>query len=244
IPISPSSNMTLSISAVSSASGRSADAPAGPPPSASSVPSARAPSSAAGSSPARVSAAVSASSSGDDPSSPDSTTKRPAPAASTTRTASTSSARLGPRRPSGVPGVPGGAPGDPVGVVVTVRPGGEVVGVDDLRVPAGRRTATNRSCTGRQTVVHQQQPGVGDAHVARQGQSGGGALHRPARPYGGTVILPKERDPRFITIRRGGTLTDEDHRLLALWAATCAQHVLHFFEQAQPDDDRPHRAIE
>jgi hypothetical protein len=36
------------------------------------------------------------------------------------------------------------------------------------------------------------------------------------------VILPKDRDPRFITIRRGGTLTDADHRLLALWAAACA----------------------
>ena len=33
------------------------------------------------------------------------------------------------------------------------------------------------------------------------------------------MILPKKRDPRFITIRRGGTLTDSDHRLLALWAA-------------------------
>ena len=32
------------------------------------------------------------------------------------------------------------------------------------------------------------------------------------------MILPKDRDPRFITIRRGGTLTDSDHRLLALWA--------------------------
>src|SRR5258708_37696749 len=29
-----------------------------------------------------------------------------------------------------------------------------------------------------------------------------------ASPYGGTVILPKDRDPRLITIRRGGTLTD------------------------------------
>jgi hypothetical protein len=29
-------------------------------------------------------------------------------------------------------------------------------------------------------------------------------------------------DPRFITIRRGGTLTDTDHRLLALWAAAYA----------------------
>jgi len=34
-------------------------------------------------------------------------------------------------------------------------------------------------------------------------------------------ILPKERDPRLITVRRGGTLTDEHHRLLADWAS-CA----------------------
>lgn len=58
------------------------------------------------------------------------------------------------------------------------------------------------------------------------------------------MILPKERDPRFITIRRGGTLTDSDHRLLALWAAACAEHVLHHFEVAQPDDPRPRQAIE
>ena len=59
-----------------------------------------------------------------------------------------------------------------------------------------------------------------------------------------TPILPKERDPRLITVRRGGTLLDEDHHLLALWAASCAQHVLHHFEQVRPDDDRPRRAIE
>jgi hypothetical protein len=58
------------------------------------------------------------------------------------------------------------------------------------------------------------------------------------------VILPKVRDPRFITIRRGGTLTDADHRLLALWAATCAEHVLDLFESAQPEDPRPREAIE
>src|SRR5918993_2547638 len=61
---------------------------------------------------------------------------------------------------------------------------------------------------------------------------------------GATVILPKDRDPRFITIRRGGTLTDCDHRLLALWAATCAEHVLHLFESVQPSDPRPRQAIE
>jgi hypothetical protein len=58
------------------------------------------------------------------------------------------------------------------------------------------------------------------------------------------VILPKDRDPRFITIRRGGTLTDSDHRLLALWAAACAEHVLHLFESVQPADPRPRQAIE
>ncbi|MGH7862056.1 MAG: putative immunity protein [Candidatus Dormibacteraceae bacterium] len=57
------------------------------------------------------------------------------------------------------------------------------------------------------------------------------------------MILPKDRDPRFITIRRGGTLTDADHRLLALWAATCAEHVLHLFESVQPSDARPRQAI-
>jgi hypothetical protein len=58
------------------------------------------------------------------------------------------------------------------------------------------------------------------------------------------VILPKVRDPRLVTIRRGGTLTDADHHLLALWAAGCAEHVLHLFEAARPRDPRPRRAIE
>lgn len=57
------------------------------------------------------------------------------------------------------------------------------------------------------------------------------------------MILPKKRDPRFITIRRGGTLTDSDHHLLALWAAACAEHVLHLFEAVQPSDPRPRQAI-
>jgi hypothetical protein len=58
------------------------------------------------------------------------------------------------------------------------------------------------------------------------------------------MILPKVRDPRFVTTRRGGTLTDSDHHLLALWAASCAEHVLHIFETAQPEDPRPRQAIE
>ena len=57
------------------------------------------------------------------------------------------------------------------------------------------------------------------------------------------MILPDVRDPRFVTIRRGGTLTDSDHHLLALWAASCAEHVLHLFESARPEDPRPRDAI-
>ena len=58
------------------------------------------------------------------------------------------------------------------------------------------------------------------------------------------MILPKQRDPRFITLRRGGTLTDADHHLLAVWAAACAEHVLLLFEAAKPLDARPRHAIE
>jgi hypothetical protein len=58
------------------------------------------------------------------------------------------------------------------------------------------------------------------------------------------VILPKVRDPRLITIRRGGTLEDADHHLLAVWAADCAEHVLSLFEVVRPHDGRPRRAIE
>jgi immunity protein 5 of polymorphic toxin system len=57
------------------------------------------------------------------------------------------------------------------------------------------------------------------------------------------VILTKVRDPRLITVRRGGSLQDRDHHLLALWAASCAMHVLYLFED-QSADDRPRRAIE
>jgi hypothetical protein len=57
-------------------------------------------------------------------------------------------------------------------------------------------------------------------------------------------ILPTERDPRLITLRRGGTLTDEHHRLLAEWAVFCAEHILHLFEQERPGDTRPRDAID
>ncbi len=57
------------------------------------------------------------------------------------------------------------------------------------------------------------------------------------------MILPEVRDPRLVTVRRGGLLTDADHRLLALWAARCAEHVLPLVEDAVPDDPRPRAAV-
>jgi hypothetical protein len=57
------------------------------------------------------------------------------------------------------------------------------------------------------------------------------------------MILPSVRDKRFILIRRGGVMTDDTHRQLALWAADCAEHVLPIFEAVRPDDDRPRFAI-
>jgi hypothetical protein len=35
-----------------------------------------------------------------------------------------------------------------------------------------------------------------------------------------------------------------DQTILALWASDCAEHVLPYFEDKQPGDDRPRRAIE
>lgn len=52
-----------------------------------------------------------------------------------------------------------------------------------------------------------------------------------------------DRDPRFVTRRRGGLLEEEPHHLLALWAAACAERVLPLFQSACPDDSRPEDAI-
>lgn len=40
------------------------------------------------------------------------------------------------------------------------------------------------------------------------------------------------------------TISEEDRRLLGLWAADCAERVLPLFEAKAPSDTRPHEAIE
>ena len=67
---------------------------------------------------------------------------------------------------------------------------------------------------------------------------GVGVFMSKITPYNGS------RDARFVTVRRGGTLEDAQHCLLAAWAADCAEHVLDYFNSQRPDDDRPRRAIE
>lgn len=43
---------------------------------------------------------------------------------------------------------------------------------------------------------------------------------------------------------RGMRLDERDHRSLVLWATECAGHVLPFFEEKYPEDDRPRDAVE
>lgn len=39
-------------------------------------------------------------------------------------------------------------------------------------------------------------------------------------------------------------LDERDHRSLVLWATDCAEHVIPYFEEKYPKDDRPRKAIE
>ncbi len=52
------------------------------------------------------------------------------------------------------------------------------------------------------------------------------------------------RDIRFKAVHCGGLLDLKRHRLLAAWAADCAEHVLPLFTKQCPRDDRPRKAIE
>ena len=52
-----------------------------------------------------------------------------------------------------------------------------------------------------------------------------------------TVINPDKRCNKMKTIVR------KEHKLLAVWAADCAGHVLKVFDKKNPHDDRPRNAI-
>jgi hypothetical protein len=56
--------------------------------------------------------------------------------------------------------------------------------------------------------------------------------------------LEMGRDKRFVAVHRGGTLSKEDHRLLATWAADCAAHVLPVFEEHTSDNGGAERAVD
>ena len=58
------------------------------------------------------------------------------------------------------------------------------------------------------------------------------------------ITYQGSRDPRFVAVHRGGMLVPAHHRLLAVWAARCAEHVLHLFSRKYPKDLRPQKAIE
>jgi len=65
-----------------------------------------------------------------------------------------------------------------------------------------------------------------------------------------TVIVPDiRRSVAKILNKPKSTLTGHqgwkaEQKILALWAADCAEHVLPFFEDKYPNDDRPRKAIE
>lgn len=50
------------------------------------------------------------------------------------------------------------------------------------------------------------------------------------------------RDRRFVAAHRGGLLRRDKHRLLAAWAADCAERVLPLFERTS-SDERPRCAV-
>lgn len=50
------------------------------------------------------------------------------------------------------------------------------------------------------------------------------------------------RDKRFVAKHRGGPLSMDEHRLIALWAADCAEHVLRILYRVEADQ-RPFEAI-
>ena len=66
----------------------------------------------------------------------------------------------------------------------------------------------------------------------------------PASRRGRLSGSKRVRDERFKAVHRGGPLSLQEHRLLARWAAECAEHVLPLFSHQHLKDNRPRQAIE
>jgi len=47
-----------------------------------------------------------------------------------------------------------------------------------------------------------------------------------------------------VKVEHAKELDEQDHRALMLWATDCAEHVLPFFEENYPEDNRPRNALE
>src|SRR5665647_614060 len=75
------------------------------------------------------------------------------------------------------------------------------------------------------------------------------ARRRKAAPTGPTAPIGADcsqrlRRPAEAERGREMRLDKGDHRSLVLWATDCAEHVLPYFEEQYPKDDRPRKAIE
>lgn len=69
------------------------------------------------------------------------------------------------------------------------------------------------------------------------------ARHCGCRPLHGQIL--EEMKKRYLGTHREFWVyfNRDDHRALGLWAADCAEHVLHYFEDLYPLDTRPREAI-
>ncbi len=64
----------------------------------------------------------------------------------------------------------------------------------------------------------------------------GEATRQPRQPMGQSLGM--ERRPGTLT------LSEDDRRVLAVWAADCAERTLSLFEAQAPSDTRPREAID
>lgn len=57
-------------------------------------------------------------------------------------------------------------------------------------------------------------------------------------------VVPESIHQEIERRRKNKEISRQEHQSLAAWAADCAEHVLPFFEEKYPKDNRPRKAIE